>query len=355
MSDEESRKPEEPEKPEQEQAPEPQPEPEEQQSSGGEKAVEEPMDEAEKATLEAKAEKDRQAKLGWILGLVVIVGALALIPVVHLVTGEPWTSNQMLATYIVSGIVIATVLGMAITLKVTRTRYSVERDILEFREVTEYIIIWNRPRWVLYFPMAGLAVLFGICMLLHNAGMFPKSVPPHTLGGIWVGLAFLNIMVEQFHMSIKTVFIIIPTVGALLLLLHLVGYADNALRLLRYLAMELPAKFYFMVAFVIGLVAFMGWVHGLFHYMAITPNVADMQRGLTETGRQIKNADYEVDFDATDVVERWLFGFGRIVISFKDPNRPPMTFFVPHASDVDDRIRRVRSVTAIDRRGEDLM
>lgn len=352
MSDEEARKPEESEEPQQETPEEPKGEAPEQAPSAKEEAPEEQMDESEKATIEAKKEKDRQAKLGWIIGLIVIAGALALIPIVRFTTHTAWNSNQMLATYIVSGIVIATVLGMAITLKVTRTRYSVERDILEFREVTEYIIIWNRPRWVLYFPTAGLAVLFGVFMLLRGTGIWPEALEPHTLGGIWVGLAFLNIMVEQFHMSIKTVFIIIPTVGALLLLLHLVGYADNALRLLRYLAMELPAKFYFMVAFAIGLVAFMGWVHGLFHYMAITPNVADMQRGLTETGRQIKNADYEVDFDATDVVERWLFGFGRIVISFKDPNRPPMTFFVPHASDVDDRIRRVRSVTAIDRRGD---
>ena len=354
MSDEEARKPEETEQPQEEKPAEPEKEASaEEAPSAEEKPAEEQMDATEKATLEAKKEKDRQAKLGWILGLIIIVAALALIPVVHLSSGQPWDSNEMLATYIVSGIVIATVLGVAITLKVTRTRYSVERDILEFREVTEYIIIWNRPRWVLYLPTAALAVLFGIFVMLYNAGMFPKSLPPHTFGGIWVGLAFLNVMVEQFHMSIKTVFIVIPTVGALLLLLHLVGYADNALRLLRYLAMDLPAKFYFMAAFVIGVVVFMGWVHGLFHYMAITPNVADMQRGLTETGRQIKNADYEVDFDATDVVERWLFGFGRIVISFNDPNRPPMTFFVPHASEVDDRIRRVRSVTAIDRRGDD--
>jgi hypothetical protein len=104
----------------------------------------------------------------------------------------------------------------------------------------------------------------------------------------------------------------------------------------------------------ICLIIFIGWLHGLFHYMAITPNVADLQRGLTETGRQIKNADYDVDFDATDVVERWLFGFGRIIISFRDPNKPPMVFFVPRASQVDDRIRRVRSVTAIDRSPDEL-
>ena len=112
---------------------------------------------------------------------------------------------------------------------------------------------------------------------------------------------------------------------------------------------SLPVKLYLMTAFMISLVIFIGWMNGLFHYVAITPNVADLQRGLTETGRQIKNADYDVDFDATDVVERWLFGYGRIILSFRDASKSPMVFFVPHASVIDDQIRRVRSVMVIDR------
>ena len=281
---------------------------------------------------------------------VVLVGlaALAIVPLVRYASGEDWASDTMIAAYIMSGLVIAAEIAVIILLKTARTRYSVERRIREHRDVHEYVILWNRPRWILYTPTMAMAVLFGIFLCLRQWGLFPQVVTPRILGGVWIVLGFFNVLVEQFHMSIKVVFIVVPTVGALLLVLHLVGYADEAIRLLRCTAVEIPPKLYFIAALVVAVVIGIGWTHGLFHYMAITPNVADLQRGLTETGRQIKNADYDVDFDATDVVERWLFGFGRIIISFRDPNRPPMVFFVPRASLVDERIRRVRSVTAID-------
>jgi hypothetical protein len=284
-----------------------------------------------------------------LMGIIVAIAALLLIPIVRLASGEGWASDTMIATYILSGAVLAAELAAVILLKTARTRYSVERKILEHRDVNEYVILWDRPRWVLYTPAMALAVLFSAFLLLRQWDLFPQAVTPRMLGGIWLVLCILNVCVEQFHMSIKVVLIIVPTIAAFLLVLHLIGYADEAVRLLRYSAVEVPVKLYFVTALMIGIVMFVGWVHGLFHYMAITPNVADLQRGLTETGRQIKNADYDVDFDATDVVERWLFGFGRIIISFRGPSRPPMVFFVPHASVVDERIRRVRSVTAIDR------
>lgn len=300
---------------------------------------------------ENQASETKQRGTPWrlALALIVAVAALLLIPIVRFASGQDWTADPMIATYILSGSILLIEGAIIILLKTARTRYSVEQQIREHREVHEYVILWNRPRWILYTPTMVVSVLFGLCLYLREWGAFPDVVTPRMLGGVWLGLAVLNVLVEQFHMSIKVVLIVVPTLGVILLALHLVGYADEAIRLLRYAAIDLPPKLYFIAAFVIVLIIFIGWVHGLFHYMAITPNVADLQRGLTETGRQIKNADYDVDFDATDVVERWLFGFGRIIISFRDPGRPPMVFFVPRASVVDDSIRRVRSVTAIDR------
>jgi hypothetical protein len=302
---------------------------------------------------EMKAKERRRRWMGHVLALVVAAGAVLLIPLVHLLAGADWGSNAMLAAYILSGTILAAEGAVLVLLKTARTRYSVERKILEHPEVNEYVILWNRPRWILYLPALLSALLFGVVSLVMQIDAVPQLAEPSTLGGIWVVICVLNVLVEQFHMSVKTVLIVVPTVGAVLLVLNLVGYAGAAVRLLRYAAVDVPVKLYFITAVVITVVIFVGWVHGLFHYMAITPNVADLQRGLTETGRQIKNADYEVDFDATDVVERWLFGFGRIIISFHDPSKPPLVFFVPHASVVDDRVRRVRSVTAVDRAAGD--
>jgi hypothetical protein len=312
----------------------------------------EPVGGESEATRETRKQKKREELLGWIVGLVLIAGGLLLIPIVKVQSEAGWTSNTMLVTYIGAGLIVAAVLGFALLLKTARTRYSVERHILEHRDVHEYVILWNRPRWILYLPTMTLSVVFGALTLLFNPENAPFWANPAMLGGIWVGVAIFNVLIEQLHLSIKVVLIIIPTVGAFLLLLHMVGHADDAIRLLRHLKVQVPPKLYFVTTLVLGTVILIGWLHGLFHYLAITPNVADMQRGLTETGRQIKNSDYDIDFDATDVVERWLFGFGRIIISFNDPNKPPIVYFVPHASHMDERIRQVRSVTAIDRSGE---
>ncbi len=310
---------------------------------------EEPVAAEQEQEQEQVGDEGKSGLWKWVAAAAVAAAALAAIPVVHAATGRGWGDDPMIATYILAGLVILIEVGVIIVLKTARTRYSVERQIVEHREVHEYVVLWDRPRWILYIPVLGASLLFGLLMCLHSADLMPAAVTPQMLGGVWAVLVLLNVLVEQFHMSIKVFFLIVLTVVAMLLTLHLLGYADDAVRLLRHAAVPLPAKFYFMATALIALIIFIGWVHGLFHYMAITPNVADLQRGLTETGRQVKNADYDVDFDATDVVERWLFGFGRIIISFRDPNRPPLVFFVPRASVIDDRIRRVRSVTAIDR------
>jgi hypothetical protein len=302
----------------------------------------------------ARPGQARRFPWGPLLALIVVVLAVALIPIVRLASGEAWNNDRRIATYILAGVIVGLEIIVIILLKTARTRYSVERQIVEHREVHEYVILWNRPRWILYTPTMVLSLVFGITLALRSAGIVPQAVPPRVLGGIWVVLCMLNVLVEQFHMSVKVVFIVVPTLGAALLVLHLFGYADEAIRLVRFTAVDVPPKLYLLAALMICLIIFIGWMHGLFHYMAITPNMADLQRGLTETGRQIKNDDYDVDFDATDVVERWLFGFGRMIISFRDPNRPAMVFFVPRAHRVDDLIRRVRSVTAIDRPPEDL-
>jgi uncharacterized membrane protein YciS (DUF1049 family) len=285
---------------------------------------------------------------GVVLAAVAAV-ALLFIPLARSASGQDWGSNTMVAVYILSGCIIAAELAAIVVLRTARTRYTVERKILAHREVNEYVILWNRPRWILYMPTMAVSLVFGVLLVLRHHGLAPQALSPGMLGGVWVVVAILNVLVEQLHMTIRTVLILVPTLAAVLLALHLVGRADEAVRLLRYSAVNVPPKLYFLTALTIALVNFIGWVHGLFHYMAVTPNMADLQRGLTETGKQIKNSDYDVDFDATDVVERWLFGFGRIIVTLDDPNRPAMVFFVPHAAKVDERLRRVRSVTAIDR------
>ncbi|MGD2175774.1 MAG: hypothetical protein PVJ27_10260, partial [Candidatus Brocadiaceae bacterium] len=188
----------------------------------------------------------RQRGWRWTLAILIAAAALALIPAVRYLCGAGWDSNAMLATYILVGTVLAAEAGVLILLKTARTRYSVERKIREHPEVNEYVILWNRPRWILFTPSVVAALLFGSMLWLREWRALPEAVTPQLLGGIWVVLCILNVLVEQFHMSIKVVFIVLPTIGALLLVLNLVGYADEAIRLLRYAAVNVPVKLYFI-------------------------------------------------------------------------------------------------------------
>jgi hypothetical protein len=59
----------------------------------------------------------------------------------------------------------------------------------------------------------------------------------------------------------------------------------------------------------------------------ITPNYLNIQEGLTETGKQIARRDFHTSVDTTDLAER-LFGFGKIIVTFKQSEKEPITLYV---------------------------
>jgi len=281
----------------------------------------------------------------WVIPVILILAAAAFVPVVKYTSGKEWGSDPMLAAYVGSGFLIACVLLTIVVMKTVRTRFKKERSIHQQPEVQEYVILWNYPRWALYVPTAVLALLAGILTVLVDGGLF--RFPLDTMGGIMLVLAFLNICVEQFHMSIKALLIIVLATATALLVLHLSGLAGNVLRFLRQnVKVKIPAAIYFFSAFSVAFVIFFAWLKGLFDYIAITPNTADLQRGATETGEHIMTKDYNIQLDTSDFVERWVFGFGRVILTFRD--RAPVTYFVPRASKIAERIGRVRGVMAVD-------
>jgi hypothetical protein len=282
----------------------------------------------------------------WIIAIVSICAAAAVVPLVKYTSGEEWGSDPMLATYIGAAFLVVSALVTIVVIKTVRTRFKKERAIQEQPEVNEYVILWNYPRWALYLPSVVLALLAGTVTVLveHEAFHFPLS----TMGGIMLAFVFLNLCVEQFHLSVKTLLIIVLAAATALLVLHLSALAPNILRFLRNtVKVKIPAAVYFFSVFSVAFVIFIGWLKGLFNYIAITPNTADLQRGATESGEHILTKDYNIQLDTSDFVERWIFGFGRVILTFRD--RPPLTYFVPRASKIAEKIGRVRAVMAIDR------
>jgi len=67
----------------------------------------------------------------------------------------------------------------------------------------------------------------------------------------------------------------------------------------------------------------------------------------TEAGEQLGREDYNTRIDTGDFLER-LLGFGRIVITFKDNRRPPLTMLVWRVDRKAEMLERVRAKFAID-------
>ena len=153
------------------------------------------------------------------------------------------------------------------------------------------------------------------------------TADPKVVGGIWVVIFFVNFLVEEFEISVKLLLITLVSVGFLLLWLHLLGWVVGFLALFENLALSMNATGYLLVA-IIGLLTIgVSWLRGLFFYAAITPNYMNLQEGPTETGEQIGREDYNTRVDTSDFLER-LLGFGRIVITFKDQKRQPISLLV---------------------------
>jgi hypothetical protein len=73
----------------------------------------------------------------------------------------------------------------------------------------------------------------------------------------------------------------------------------------------------------------------------------NLQEGPTETGEQISREDYNTRIDTGDFIER-LFGFGRIVITFKEKSRLPLTLLTWNIQGKAQMLERVRAKYAVD-------
>jgi hypothetical protein len=259
-----------------------------------------------------------------------------------------WLSNQMIAVYIAIGVVAAGV-GVWLFLRRTfRTRLKMQKEMKLDPDVTDWLIIFNWTPKILYTPTIIASLIASLIMYLNEADLWIfSSIPPVVIGGIWLAIFFLNFLVEEFSMSIKVLIITLASVGCFLLWLNLLGWVMGFLRLFKYLALSVNATGYLLVG-IIGLFTILvSWIKGLFYYLAITPNYMNIQEGPTESGEQIGREDYNSRIDTSDFLER-LMGFGKIVITFKDKKREPISVLTWRIQKKSQMLERVRGKFAID-------
>lgn len=258
-----------------------------------------------------------------------------------------WTSNKMIAVYIAVGVVAATVVAWLTLRRTVRTRLSVNKTLREDPDINDWLVIFNWTSKILYAPTIVASFLAALLMFLRQAGWIFGGINPGIIGGVWFAIVFLNLLVEEYDMTVKVLIIVVIGLGFFLLWLHLLGWVVPFLKLLRHLAISISGIGFLLVTIVGLLTIFISWLKGLFYYITITPNYMNIQEGPTESGRHIGREDYNTVVDTSDFLER-LMDFGRIVIIFKDMKTQPIVLLVWGIHRKAKLLERVRGKFAID-------
>jgi hypothetical protein len=253
----------------------------------------------------------------------------------------------MIALYIAVGAGAASLVAWAVLRKTVRTRLRMEKSIREDPDINDWLIVFNWTPKILYVPTIIASLLASLRMHLKGAGWVFGHLSPEIVGGVWFGIVFLNLLVEEYNISVKVLVITVVSVGFFLLWLHLLGWVVPFLRLFRHLALSISATGFLLVAVIGVLTILISWLKGLFYYVTITPNYMNIQEGPTESGKHIGREDYNTVVDTSDFLER-LMGFGRIVIIFKDMKKQPIVLLVWRIYRKAQLLEKVRGKFAID-------
>lgn len=303
--------------------------------------------EKEKEPKSARRKKKTLFMVSGLLGAVVIV-LFVILSLAPKMSEIEWMSNKMVALYIAIGLAFAAVVTWLILRKTLRTRLKMQKVMKQDPDINDWLIVFNWTPKILYAPTIIASLLASALMFLSEADLwFFGSIPGVLIGGIWLAIFFLNFLVEEYNISIKIMVITLVSLGCFFLWLHLLGWVVGFLRLFRHLALSVNSTGFLLIG-IIGLFTILfSWLKGLFYYMTITPNYLNLQEGPTESGEQIGREDYNSRIDTSDFLER-LMGFGRIIITFKERKRQPITVLVWRIQTKAQLLERVRSKFAID-------
>ncbi len=213
--------------------------------------------------------------------------------------------------------------------KTVRTRLRMATELEADPQINDWLVIFNWTRKVLYVPtiLASL-IAAGILFAGQEMKWFPLSEDvAKTIGGCWLAVFFLNFLIDEYEINVKTLLLIILAVGVILLWLALADLLTPFLQAFKHLGIEISALGYLLISMIFLLAIVISWIHGLFVYVTLTPNYLNISNGVTETSEQISREGYNTRIDTNDFLER-LLGFGQIVITFSDTRRPPMVLLI---------------------------
>jgi hypothetical protein len=265
-----------------------------------------------------------------------------------------WVSLRMISTYVVIGITLTAILGGYVLKKTRsiRTRIDRDNDLRQDRNISVWLTTFDWTWLVLFVPTMAVAVLCGIIGYIIDWVDPANSMVHRILGGVCFGFLCLNAAVVVFKLTPTRVLLFVSAVVAfcLILLLMGVGVCLSFFEKFKYLGVRVDPLGYLLIAYVGFFFLRLIWITGLFEYVAMAPNRLDIQMGLSESERGIQRKDFRVSIDTEDVILR-LFKVGRIIISFPQSDRLPMSYLV---TGIDKKARyavEAASVISVGERG----
>jgi hypothetical protein len=222
-----------------------------------------------------------------------------------------------------------------------------EKQLRDDPDTDEWLVIFGWTRKILYIPTIAASLIASVVMLF-----FPTdSVSSSVIGGVWLAIFFINLLIEEFELSLKILLIILLCILLLVLWLASLDLLTPFLRQFRHLGIQINATGYLVIALLFLMTIVVSYLRGLFYYVAITPNCIYTQTGPTETGEQIARESYSTRIDTGDFMER-LMGFGRIIITFSDQRRLPMMLLVGRIGVKARKLEAIRGTLSVDHRLE---
>jgi hypothetical protein len=255
-----------------------------------------------------------------------------------------WDLHKTIVFLVPVTLVVIAVVAWLFLRKTIRTRLRVGRQLKEDPDINEWLVVFNWTRKALYLPtiVASFAAAIAMCFLTTD------SAGARGVGGCWLAVFLLNFLVDEYEMSIKLLLILLLCALLLGLWLHLMGWLGRFFELFKRLGIRIDAAGYLVLGVIFLVAVVIAWVRGLFYYVAITPNYLNIQVGPTETGEQISREEYSTRLDTGDFLER-IQGFGRIIITFADQRRQPVSLLVGRVGKKAATLESIRGKLALDR------
>ena len=258
-----------------------------------------------------------------------------------------WPISKIIVFAVPLVILAGGILTVILLKKTIRTRLRVMKQLRADPDINEWLVTFDWSRKVLYVPTIAASLLASLLVGLVDAGVLTQAMVP-IIGGVWFAVFAINFLVDEYEVSIKVLLILVLCVVALFLWLQFLGWVEGFVRGFRHIGITVNWKGYLLIAGLFSTAVLLSYLRGLFYYVAITPNYMNIQTGPTESGEQVSREEYSTRVDTGDFLER-LFGFGRIIITFRDHRRQPMSLLVSRVGKQSQRLESLRGKLAMDR------